>query len=140
MMNNDKSIEAYVVVSNKKYETILDELKQLKVKPLEKRNIETIDEVSVDNKVPGDDLTKEVKKSRLSTFVELFEEEFPEKSKEFDNLEKLVKGALTQSPKHLKGEEEFYDMLINSNLSHRVENKQKIKQYFPTWMRIKNSS
>ena len=47
-----------------------------------------------------------------------------------ENLEQLIKCALSNSCKKLANEKEFFDFLFANNLAHFVKNRSKINQYY----------
>ena len=53
----------------------------------------------------------------------------------FENLEALVRGALSQSKRLLPNEESFYVFLLEHGLIHLVKNRSKITRYYPSWFR-----
>ena len=47
-----------------------------------------------------------------------------------ENLEDLIKNALSQSKKKLANQQEFYDFLFQNNLAHYVRNRHAIAQFY----------
>ena len=54
---------------------------------------------------------------------------------DFENLEGLIRGALSQSKRLLPNEESFYIYLLEHGLMHLVKNRSKISRYYPSWFR-----
>ena len=49
---------------------------------------------------------------------------------QLENLEDLIKNALSQSKKKLANQQEFYDFLFQNNLAHYVRNRHAIAQFY----------
>ncbi len=67
-------------------------------------------------------------------FNSLEQEGFPFQN--FDNIEKLVKNALSISKKHVRNENIFYKFLLEKNIAHLVKNNFKIQKYHPEWFSV----
>ena len=79
----------------------------------------------------GKEQVKAFMTNRLKKFLDLMKQvSGSAEVLELDNLEALIKHALSQSKKSLTNQDDFYEFLCENNLAHLVRNRHVIAKFF----------
>ena len=148
--------QPYLFIPLNEYQNLLanrNEEKQY-TKELKSENIKSPEEaINEDNETEAGNVTeepkekdeKELKKSdlheiihsvshykrkKLKSIIKAIEQH--DEFNQFQNLDELIKQAISTKKKKIPNEEEFYKLLFKCNLGSYVTNSYKIKEYFST--------